>query len=98
MVYHGILNKGCVCIIYTLLHETSLFWSSTQCFVEFQEARNWVDQKLSLDVNKDVNLFECTIRVLGGLLSAYHLSEDDMFLHKAVSWSRTKTDFVLYDS
>ena len=44
-----------------------------------------MDQKLSLDVNKDVNLFECTIQVLGGLLSAYHLSEDDMFLHKAVS-------------
>ena len=52
---------------------------------EFKEARDWVDKSLSLDVNRDVNLFECTIRVLGGLLSAYHLSGDNMFLTKAVS-------------
>ena len=35
--------------------------------------------------NRDVNLFETTIRTLGGLLSAYHLSEDQIFLNKAVS-------------
>ncbi|OZC08108.1 glycosyl hydrolase family 47 [Onchocerca flexuosa] len=29
------------------------------------------------------NLFETTIRVLGGLLSAYHLSGDEMFVHRA---------------
>jgi mannosyl-oligosaccharide alpha-1,2-mannosidase len=34
-------------------------------------------------VSRDVNLFETTIRVLGGLLSAYHLSADKMFLEKA---------------
>lgn len=34
------------------------------------------------DVN--VNLFECTIRVLGGLLSAYALTSDATFLSKAV--------------
>ncbi len=28
-------------------------------------------------VVKDVNLFETTIRVLGGLLSAFHLSNED---------------------
>ena len=50
---------------------------------EFDESRNWVDQYLKLDVNRDVNLFEVTIRVLGGLLSAYHLSGDRMFLTKA---------------
>ena len=33
---------------------------------------------------QDVNLFETTIRVLGGLLSAYHLSNDTLFLDKAV--------------
>ena len=36
------------------------------------------------DEKQDVNLFETTIRVLGGLLSAYHLSNDTLFLDKAV--------------
>ena len=39
---------------------------------------------LSMASSKDVNLFECTIRVLGGMLSAYHLSHDQIFLDKAV--------------
>lgn len=51
---------------------------------EFDEARNWIDQHLRFDVNRDVNLFEVTIRVLGGLLSTYHLSGDKMFLDKAL--------------
>lgn len=51
---------------------------------EFEESRNWVDQHLSFNINKDVNLFEVSIRVLGGLLSAYHLSGDKMFLNKAI--------------
>lgn len=52
---------------------------------EFAEAREWVATELKLDINKDINLFEVTIRVLGGLLSAYHLSGDEMFRTKAVS-------------
>ena len=32
---------------------------------------------------QDVNLFETTIRVLGGLLSAFHLSAENIFLEKA---------------
>lgn len=51
---------------------------------EFQEARDWVVSSLSFEKNVDVNLFETTIRVLGGLLSAYHLSKDEVFLRKAV--------------
>ena len=53
--------------------------------LEFAEARDWVDTSLHFDVNRDVNLFEITIRVLGSLLSSYHLSGDKMFLDKAVS-------------
>ena len=52
---------------------------------EFQQARDWVAKSLKFEKNVDVNLFETTIRVLGGLLSAYHLSQDDLFLKKAVS-------------
>lgn len=55
---------------------------------EYEDARNWVDQHLKLDLNRDINLFEVTIRVLGGLLSAFHLTGDKMFLTKAVSTSR----------
>ncbi|XP_064649601.1 endoplasmic reticulum mannosyl-oligosaccharide 1,2-alpha-mannosidase-like [Lineus longissimus] len=50
---------------------------------EFKEARTWVEQKLSFHNDRDVNLFEITIRVLGGLLSTYHLTGDKLFLEKA---------------
>ncbi|CAM4542726.1 hypothetical protein PO909_026100 [Leuciscus waleckii] len=50
---------------------------------EFAEAREWVAKELSFDKNVDVNLFESTIRILGGLLSTYHLTGDLMFLDKA---------------
>ncbi|CAI9175174.1 unnamed protein product [Rangifer tarandus platyrhynchus] len=50
---------------------------------EFQEARKWVSRKLRFRKNVDVNLFESTIRILGGLLSAFHLSGDVLFLTKA---------------
>lgn len=44
-----------------------------------------MSKKLRFQKDVDVNLFESTIRILGGLLSAYHLSGDDLFLKKAVS-------------
>ncbi|XP_040081682.1 endoplasmic reticulum mannosyl-oligosaccharide 1,2-alpha-mannosidase [Oryx dammah] len=50
---------------------------------EFQEARNWVSKRLLFQKDVDVNLFESTIRILGGLLSAFHLSGDVLFLKKA---------------
>lgn len=53
---------------------------------EYEEAREFVANDLTFDKNQDVNLFEITIRVLGGLLSAYHLTGDDLFKEKAVSY------------
>ncbi|XP_051267985.1 endoplasmic reticulum mannosyl-oligosaccharide 1,2-alpha-mannosidase isoform X2 [Dicentrarchus labrax] len=50
---------------------------------EFAEAKNWVEKELSFNKNVDVNLFETTIRVLGGLLSTFHLTGDQLFLDKA---------------
>ncbi|XP_026090489.1 endoplasmic reticulum mannosyl-oligosaccharide 1,2-alpha-mannosidase-like [Carassius auratus] len=50
---------------------------------EFAEARKWVETELSFSKNVDVNLFESTIRILGGLLSTYHLTGDTLFLDKA---------------
>ncbi|XP_043713221.1 mannosyl-oligosaccharide 1,2-alpha-mannosidase MNS1 isoform X2 [Telopea speciosissima] len=50
---------------------------------QFQKAKEWVTN--SLDFNKDyeASVFETTIRIVGGLLSAYDLSEDRVFLEKA---------------
>lgn len=52
---------------------------------EYAMARKWVAEHLDLTQDTDVNLFETTIRVLGGLLSAFHLSgEDPLYRDKAV--------------
>lgn len=51
---------------------------------EFDEAKTWVANSLTIIRNKDVSVFETTIRVLGGLLSAYHLSKEEIFLQKAL--------------
>ncbi|XP_055009382.1 endoplasmic reticulum mannosyl-oligosaccharide 1,2-alpha-mannosidase-like [Boleophthalmus pectinirostris] len=50
---------------------------------EFAEAREWVEKELTFEKNVDVNLFETTIRILGSLLSTYHLTKDPLFLNKA---------------
>jgi mannosyl-oligosaccharide alpha-1,2-mannosidase len=42
---------------------------------EYDHARQWVENSLKLDVNKDVNLFEVTIRVLGKLFTTIHFNE-----------------------
>ncbi|TFY57228.1 hypothetical protein EVG20_g8628 [Dentipellis fragilis] len=50
----------------------------------FKRARSWVANNMTLDRDANFSTFETTIRVLGGLLSAYHLSgEDPVFLDKA---------------
>ncbi|EIN14259.1 glycoside hydrolase [Punctularia strigosozonata HHB-11173 SS5] len=52
---------------------------------EYKRARSWVADKLQFDCDANFNTFETTIRVLGGLLTAYHLSgEDTMYIRKAV--------------
>lgn len=51
---------------------------------EFQEAREWVAGTMDLNQNVDVNLFETTIRVLGAFLTSYTLTNDQVFLGKAV--------------
>ncbi|CAJ1941752.1 unnamed protein product [Sphenostylis stenocarpa] len=50
---------------------------------QFNRAREWVAESLSFDKNVEVSVFETTIRVMGGLLSAYDLSGDKVFLEKA---------------
>lgn len=51
---------------------------------QFAEGREWVAKELTFDQDTEVNLFETTIRVLGAMLSCYHLSQDKLFLDKAI--------------
>ena len=51
---------------------------------EFWEARDWIRDNLDFgQVKGGVSVFETTIRNLGGLLSAYDLSGDKVFLWSA---------------
>jgi mannosyl-oligosaccharide alpha-1,2-mannosidase len=54
---------------------------------EFERATRYVDKEMPNfgDLNSPVSVFETTIRVLGGLLAAYDLSQDKVFLEKARS-------------
>lgn len=51
---------------------------------EVERARDWILNDLDYNFDYNVNLFETTIRMLGGLLSAHHLSGDSAYLNKAV--------------
>ncbi|QDS72501.1 hypothetical protein FKW77_000025 [Venturia effusa] len=43
---------------------------------ELQHAREWISTTLTYDLDHDVNTFETTIRMLGGLLAAHYLQTD----------------------
>lgn len=50
---------------------------------QLNDARDWVKNVLNYDMDYEVNTFETTIRMLGGLLSAYYLTKDQLYLNKA---------------
>ncbi len=51
---------------------------------EFNEAAEWLTKNLDFGkVNGDISFFETTIRAVGGLLSAYDLSQNEALLNKA---------------
>lgn len=72
--------------------DTLMLMNLTQ---ELNHAREWISASLSYDKEQDVNTFETTIRMLGGLLSAHYLQdvlpgmkptnaqEEDLYLEKA---------------
>ncbi|KAJ9051018.1 mannosyl-oligosaccharide alpha-1,2-mannosidase [Entomophthora muscae] len=51
---------------------------------EYNRAKVWIESSLDFNQHGNVNVFETTIRVLGGLLSSYHLKKDAILLEKAV--------------
>lgn len=50
---------------------------------ELNQSLEWIDKNLFFNTQKELSVFETTIRVLGGLLSAYHLKGNKMLLKKA---------------
>ena len=51
---------------------------------EFEKAAEWVETRSNFDIDRSFSVFETTIRVVGGLLSAYELTKKQVFLDKAV--------------
>lgn len=50
---------------------------------EFGEGLEWVKTSLDFDVDGEVSVFETSIRLVGGLLSAFHACHDPVLLAKA---------------
>ena len=50
---------------------------------EFTHAKEWVEKSLTFNRAGTVSVFETTIRELGGLLAAYDINKDIIFLEKA---------------
>jgi hypothetical protein len=49
----------------------------------YDRAREWVEKELRFDRVGRVIVFETVIRILGGLMSMFHLSGDAMYMNKA---------------
>jgi len=50
---------------------------------EFRDGVDWVKADLHFDIDGDVSVFETSIRLVGGLLSAWHACGDPVLLAKA---------------
>eukprot|EP00756_Hemistasia_phaeocysticola_P005263 Hpha_TRINITY_DN13247_c1_g1::TRINITY_DN13247_c1_g1_i1::g.154806::m.154806/K01230/MAN1; mannosyl-oligosaccharide alpha-1,2-mannosidase len=77
-------GKGSLSMGLTMLDAISTLWIM-DFKEEFHDVRNWVKDEMQTDLDMSVSTFETTIRVVGGLLSAYELSGEKHpeFLNKA---------------
>jgi mannosyl-oligosaccharide alpha-1,2-mannosidase len=50
---------------------------------EFRDGVDWIKANLEFDIDGEVSVFETSIRLVGGLLSAYHACGDPVLLAKA---------------
>jgi len=55
---------------------------------EYREVRDYLQHYLLFTEQEDINLFETTIRLIGGLLAAHALTGDAMFVHQAEECAR----------
>lgn len=86
--YHPLTHKGSnmtegygygYTIVDTL--DTILIMNLTD---EYTRVHRWIDEELSFDIDGIYNVFETNIRVLGGLLSAFYLTQDQLYLARSV--------------
>eukprot|EP01062_Namystynia_karyoxenos_P084415 TRINITY_DN9927_c0_g1_i1.p1 TRINITY_DN9927_c0_g1~~TRINITY_DN9927_c0_g1_i1.p1 ORF type:complete len:811 (+),score=282.85 TRINITY_DN9927_c0_g1_i1:41-2473(+) len=86
-------GKGSVGMGLTMLDAISTLWIMG-LKDEFDEVRAWVRDEMDVNVDISVSTFETTIRMIGGMLSAYELSGEKHkeFLDKA----KDVADRVLY--
>ena len=66
----------------TLIEALDTLWVM-QLDDEFREGVDWVKAHLDFDVDGEVSVFETSIRLVGGLLSAWHACGDAVLLAKA---------------
>ncbi|KAF1744597.1 hypothetical protein MXB_3635, partial [Myxobolus squamalis] len=50
---------------------------------EYKVARNWIQMESKFSNGDRANLFEANIRIVGGLISTYYLTNDHLFITKA---------------
>uniref|UniRef100_A0A0E0CRA7 alpha-1,2-Mannosidase n=1 Tax=Oryza meridionalis TaxID=40149 RepID=A0A0E0CRA7_9ORYZ len=77
MFYHAYDNY----ITYAFPHDelkplTKSFTDSLSNLTEFERGVLWLSENLTFDVDARINLFECNIRLLGGLISGHILAKE----------------------
>jgi len=77
---HGTSRWGSMAM--TMLDSLSTLWVMG-LRDEFAEAKDWIKEHLAFDHVGSISVFETNIRALAGLLSAYDLSGEQVFLDKA---------------
>lgn len=50
---------------------------------EYKRARTWIQDELQFEKQYDGSVFETTIRVIGGMLAAYDLTGDEMYVRRS---------------
>eukprot|EP00759_Apiculatamorpha_spiralis_P002225 PhF_6_TR10823/c0_g1_i1/m.17462/K01230/MAN1; mannosyl-oligosaccharide alpha-1,2-mannosidase len=50
---------------------------------EYLDARRWIDTKFDIRKDGAISVFECTIRIVGGLMGIYALTNDPLYVKKA---------------
>lgn len=51
----------------------------------YQKGRDWVEKHFDINVDYDISAFEVNIRFVGGFLAMYALTNDTLYLNKAIT-------------
>ena len=76
----GVNNNGHVGMTLVDSLDTLLLMNMT---AEYARAEEWIAKEFKLDSRDEVSVFEYSVHLLGGLLSAYEMAKDVILLEKA---------------